>query len=559
MLYASLVAASHRALATPDIIIIAFYFALVFGIGMYFARRERTSEDYFLAGRNVGWFFIGASLFVSNISTEHFIGLSGTGASSGLAVGHFEWLACLILLILGWVFVPFYLRSNVFTMPEFLERRFNRQSAVYLAGISIIAYIFTKISVQLYAASVVLERVAGWKLWETAVVLVIATGIYTIAGGLAAVIYTDTVQTLILITGAVALTVIGLIKVGGLAHLRTMVPPDYFHMIKPTSDPSFPWTGIFFGAPILGIWYWCTDQVIVQRVLSARDEGHAKAGTIFAGFLKILPVFMLVLPGIIAYALFRDQLKTPDFAYPTLVLNLLPVGLVGLVMAALLAAVMGAMSSVFNSASTLVTLDFYKKLRPQVSERELVNFGRIATGIMVVLGLLWVPFIHYISSQLYIYLQSVQAYISPPIAACFVLGILWPRLNGAGAITSLLSGFVLGAVRFILELADRAGGGQLESTSVGWLIKMNFLHYAIFMFVVCSAVLVGVSLMSPAPERKKLAGLTFATVDDKIETIAVGGPPMRKPAKETPMEHAINIAFSLLLLGTVVGLWIYFR
>jgi len=559
MLYASLVETSHRALATPDIVIIGFYFALVFGIGIYFARRKRTSEEYFLAGRDIGWFFIGASLFVSNISTEHFIGLSGTGASSGLAVGHFEWLACLILLILGWVFVPFYLRSNVFTMPEFLERRFNRQSAVYLAAISIIAYIFTKISVQLYAASVVLERVAGWKLWETAVVLVVATGIYTVAGGLAAVIYTDTVQTLILITGAVALTVIGLTRVGGLEHLRTMVPPDYFHMIKPASDASFPWTGIFFGAPILGIWYWCTDQVIVQRVLSARDEGHAKAGTIFAGFLKILPVFMLVLPGIIAYALFRDQLKTPDFAYPTLVLNLLPVGLVGLVMAALLAAVMGAMSSVFNSASTLVTLDFYKKIRPQASENQLVNFGRIATGIMVLLGLLWVPFIHYISSQLYIYLQSVQAYISPPIAACFVLGILWPRLNGSGAITSLLAGFVLGATRFILELADRAGGGQLEATSVGWLIKMNFLHYAIFMFVVCSIVLVGVSLMTPAPDRKKLAGLTFATVDDKIETVAVGGPPMRKPAKETPMEHALNIAFSLLLLGTVVGLWIYFR
>ena len=559
MLYASLVETSHRALATPDIVIIGFYFALVFGIGIYFARRKRTSEEYFLAGRDIGWFFIGASLFVSNISTEHFIGLSGTGASSGLAVGHFEWLACLILLILGWVFVPFYLRSNVFTMPEFLERRFNRQSAVYLAAISIIAYIFTKISVQLYAASVVLERVAGWKLWETAVVLVVATGIYTVAGGLAAVIYTDTVQTLILITGAVALTVIGLTRVGGLEHLRTMVPPDYFHMIKPASDASFPWTGIFFGAPILGIWYWCTDQVIVQRVLSARDEGHAKAGTIFAGFLKILPVFMLVLPGIIAYALFRDQLKTPDFAYPTLVLNLLPVGLVGLVMAALLAAVMGAMSSVFNSASTLVTLDFYKKIRPQASENQLVNFGRIATGIMVLLGLLWVPFIHYISSQLYIYLQSVQAYISPPIAACFVLGILWPRLNGSGAITSLLAGFVLGATRFILELADRAGGGHLEATSVGWLIKMNFLHYAIFMFVVCSIVLVGVSLMTPAPDRKKLAGLTFATVDDKIETVAVGGPPMRKPAKETPMEHAINIAFSLLLLGTVIGLWIYFR
>src|SRR5213595_2133514 len=311
---------THMALSGIDLAIIAVYFLVVFSIGLYFARKERTSTDYFLASRNVGWFAIGASLFVSNISTEHFIGLAGSGATSGLAVGHFEWLACLILLILGWVFVPFYLRSNVFTMPQFLERRFSRQCAVYLAGISIIAYIFTKISVQLYAASVVLERVAGWSLWKSAIVLVIATGIYTIAGGLAAVIYTDTVQTLILIAGACALTFIGLHRVGGLEHLRTMVPPEYFHMIKPASDSNFPWTGIFFGPPILGIWYWCTDQVIVQRVLSARDEGHAKAGTIFAGFLKILPVFMLVLPGIIAFALFPEQVKKPAFAYPTLVL-----------------------------------------------------------------------------------------------------------------------------------------------------------------------------------------------------------------------------------------------
>jgi len=550
-------ALTHRALAPIDLAIIAVYFMVVFAIGFYFARKERTSTDYFLASRDVGWFFIGASLFVSNISTEHFIGLSGTGASSGLAVGHFEWLACLILLVLGWVFVPFYLRSNVFTMPEFLERRFSRHCAVYLAAISIIAYIFTKISVQLYAASVVLERIAGWSLVKTAIVLVVATGIYTIAGGLAAVIYTDTVQTLILITGAVALTIIGLHRVGGLEHLRAIVPPSYFHMIKPASDPSFPWTGIFFGAPILGIWYWCTDQVIVQRVLSARDEGHAKAGTIFAGFLKILPVFMLVLPGIVAYALFQDQVSTkPDYAYPTLVLNLLPTGLVGLVMAALLAAVMGAMSSVFNSASTLVTLDFYKKIRPQASESQLVNFGRVATGVMVLLGLLWVPFIHYISSQLYIYLQSVQAYISPPITACFVLGILWPRLNGTGAITSLLSGFVMGALRFIAELLA-ASGTQFRGF-MEWLVKMNFLHYAILMFAICSLVLVVVSLMTPAPDRRKLAGLTFATVDDKLDTTVVSSP-TRKPALETPLEHRLNVFFSLLLLATVVGLWIYFR
>jgi len=551
---ASAATTAHRALAPIDIAIIAVYFVIVFGIGFYFSRKERTSEDYFLASRDIGWFFVGASLFVSNISTEHFIGLSGTGASSGLAVGHFEWLACLILLILGWVFVPFYLRSNVFTMPQFLERRFSRQCAVYLAGISIIAYIFTKISVQLYAASVVLERVAGWSLWKTAVVLVIATGVYTIAGGLAAVIYTDTVQTLILITGAVALTLIGLDKVGGFTHLRTMVPASYFHMIKPASDAQFPWTGIFFGAPILGIWYWCTDQVIVQRVLSARDEGHAKAGTIFAGFLKILPVFMLVLPGIIAYALYPEQVTKPDFAYPTLVLNLLPVGLVGLVMAALLAAVMGAMSSVFNSASTLVTLDFYKKLRPDASEAQLVNFGRIATGAMVLLGLLWVPFIHLLSAQLYIYLQSVQAYISPPIAVCFIFGILWPRVNGQGAIGSLLTGFVLGAVRFVLEVLDKSR--HYESGFIRWLVDMNFLHYAIFMFVVCTAVLVVVSMMYPAPDRKKLAGLTFATVDDKIDSTDVSAPHL---AKETRGEHAVNVGLTLALLTTVISLWVYFR
>src|SRR5689334_2187100 len=342
---------THKALTGIDIAIIAVYFLVVFAIGLYFARKGRTSEDYFLASRDVGWFAIGASLFVSNISTEHFIGLAGSGATSGLAVGHFEWLACLILLLLGWVFVPFYLRSNVFTMPEFLERRFNRQCSVYLAAISILAYIFTKISVHLYAAAIVLERVVGWSPMTAAVILVIATGVYTVAGGLAAVIYTDLVQTVILLIGAVVLTVIGLVEVGGFSGLRAALPADYFHMIKPMSDPEFPWTGIFLGAPILGIWYWCTDQVIVQRVLSAKDQGHARAGTIFAGFLKVLPVFVLVLPGMIALARYpqlftvtNGHVTNGDIAYPTLIVNLLPEGLVGLMIAALLAALMGAMS-----------------------------------------------------------------------------------------------------------------------------------------------------------------------------------------------------------------------
>src|SRR3954465_10780480 len=348
----------HRALSPVDIGIIVVYFIIIFGIGMYFARRERTSADYFLASRNVGWFAIGASLFVSNISTEHFIGLAGSGASSGLAVGHFEWLACIMVLLLGWGFVPFYLRSNVFTMPEFLERRYSRSCSVYLASISILAYIFTKISVHLYAAAVVLEKVVGWNPMAAALILIVVTGIYTIAGGLAAVIYTDLVQTIILIIGAVILTFIGLQHAGGMEGLRTMVPASYFHMMRPASDPDFPWTGIFFGAPILGIWYWCTDQVIVQRVLSAKDEGHAKAGTIFAGFLKILPVFILVLPGLIAYRLYPQlfhvvdgHVTNGDIAYPTLVVNLLPTGLVGLMIAALLAALRGAMASGSTSRS----------------------------------------------------------------------------------------------------------------------------------------------------------------------------------------------------------------
>jgi SSS family solute:Na+ symporter len=446
-------------------------------------------------------------------------------------------------------------------MPEFLERRFNRNCANYLAAMSVVAYIFTKISVHLYAAAIVLQHVMKIDQWTVAIILLVATGIYTVAGGLAAVIYTDLVQTLILLLGAAALTFIGLDKIGGFAGLRAAVPDSYFHMVRPASDGEFPWTGMFIGAPILGIWYWCTDQVIVQRVLSAKDEAHAKAGTIFAGFLKVLPVFLLVIPGVIAFALYPElfprvngAVTNANAAFPSLIVNLLPTGVVGLMIAALLAALMGAMSSVFNSASTMVTLDFYKKIRPAASEAQLVLFGRIATGGMVVLGLLWVPFIDKLSNQLWIYLQSVQAYISPPIAVCFIFGILWTRINGQGAISSLLVGFVLGAVRFIMEVLDKTA--HYIASPIRWLVDMNFLHYAIFMFVVCTVVLIAVSMLFPAPDRKKLAGLTFATVDEKMDTLGVDVPHL---ARETPFERKINIVFSAVLIATVLILWIHFR
>ena len=545
-------------LVAIDYLVLGVYFLVIFAIGFYFARKERTTTDYFLASRDVAWWAIGASLFASNIGSEHFIGLAGTGAASGLAVGHFEWLASLILLILGWVFIPFYLRSNVYTMPEFLERRYNSACRTYLATISIVAYIFTKISVAIFAGAIVLRTVLGWDMWQSALALVIATGIYTVAGGLAAVIYTEVIQTVILIGGALALMFIGLDQVGGFEGLRASLPESFFHMMKPATDPDFPWTGIFFGAPILGIWYWCTDQVIVQRVLSAKDVGHAKGGTVLAGFLKILPVFMLVVPGMIARALYPAEMAADsNAAFPTLVVRLMPVGLQGVMVAAMLAALMSSLASVFNSSSTIFTMDFYKKLHPTASEHHLVNVGRVATAIMVVLGILWIPFMGRISAQLYVYLQSVQAYISPPIAAVFLLGVFWKRINGTGAITALLVGFVLGALRFIFEVAY--AGAPLTGV-MDFYVRMNFLHFAILMFVICVAVLVVVSLLTPAPARDKVRGLTFQTIREKVDLDEVEAPSvLEAPAQpETQTEKRINWVFACLLIVTMISLWIYF-
>lgn len=494
----------------------------------------------------MGWIAIGASLFASNISSEHFIGLAGSGASGGLAVGNFEWLACFIVLILGWVFVPFYLKSGVFTMPEFLERRYNKSSRMYLTSISIVAYILTKISVTLFAGGLLLNKILGWDMITSSIVLVIVTGIYTIAGGLGAVIYTELVQAVVLIGGATTLTLLGLHEVGGFSELHSKLPPEFFHMFKSVSHPDFPWTGIIFGAPILGIWYWCTDQFIVQRVLSAKNINNARSGAIFAGFLKILPVFILVLPGMIALALF-PEIKG-DEAYPTLVTShLLPIGIRGIVIASLLAALMSSLASCFNSSSTLFTMDFYKNFKPNASERELVLVGRLATTVLVILGILWVPLIRSISSQLFIYLQSIQAYISPPIAAVFIFGILSKRVNGKGAITALISGAVLGALRLIFEILTKSG--KLDLGLFQWYAKMNFLHFAIFLFVISSAVLFVVSFITKYPDVKQIAGLTFATADEvKSEFI-------QKMEVRDPLWKKINIAFSIVLVLTVLILW----
>src|SRR2546426_1743044 len=532
--------------APLDVVVIGAYFLVLLGIGYWAARREKNvSADFFLASRDVGWFAVGASLFASNIGSEHLVGLAGTGAASGLAVGHFEWLACFMLLLLGWLFVPFYLRSGVYTMAEFLERRFNPASRTYFTWVSIIGYVLTKISVTLFAGGVVMREVTGFGVWTSAVILIVITGLYTVLGGLRAVIYTEVMQAVVLIVGSVTLALVGLHAVGGWSGLEARVPADFFSMWKPVDHPALPWAGIGFGGPILGVWHSCTDQHIVQRVLAARNVSEARAGTIFAGFLKILPVFIFVLPGIIAAALYPDiRGGAADTAYPALVTRLLPAGFKGLVLAGMLAALMSSLASAFNSCSTLLTWDVYRKLRPGASEQRLVAVGRLTTVLLVGLGLLWIPFMKYISPQIYIYLQSVQAYIAPPIAACFLLGVLYPRLNGTGAVAALWTGLVLGTARLVLEL----GKTRLTSGSAWfWFADINFLHFAALLFVLCSLILIVVSMLTPPPAVERVADLTLQTIAPS-EVIAVN-----------PPERRIEIGLSVLLAATIAALWIVFR
>jgi SSS family solute:Na+ symporter len=528
-----------------DGVVVIVYLLLILGVGFYGAyRREESSAGYFLGDRSMGWFAIGASLFVTNISGEHFIGLAASGADKGLVVGHFEWLAILWLMLLGWIFAPLYLKSGVFTMPEFLEKRYNTSSRMYLTGISIVAYILTKISVALFAGGLLLNALLGWDIYTSALLMIVITGVYTIVGGLSAVMYTHTLQLFFLLAGALIMTIFGLNEVGGFSGLRANLPDSYFCMFRPMSDPDFPWTGIVFGAPILGVWYWCTDQYIVQRVLSARNISHVQTATIFAGFLKILPVFLLVIPGMIAAVLFPEA--KGNSVYPMLLASkILPVGLTGLVLAGLLAAIMSSLASVFNSTATLFTIDFYKYFKPKASERELVLIGRLATTIIVVTAILWVPVTKLINSQIYIYLQSMQAYISPPITAVFLIGIFSKKVNGRGAIWSLVTGGLIGATRLILELLHQSY--PITNGMILWFIKINFLHFAILLFVISSVILVGVSLLtSPVRDQSPVS------ITDK---------PVFSGLKEWyhPLVHRRkNIAFSALLIIMMIGLYGYF-
>lgn len=524
----------NNVLETADWIVLAIYFlALIAVAGWVIAQKNKDTEDYFLAGRNVGWFVIGASIFASNIGSEHVVGLAGTGAESGMPMAHYE-LHAWIVLLLGWLFLPFYMRSGAFTMPEFLEKRFDSRSRWFLSVFSLAGYVVTKVSVTIYAGGIVVSELLGIPFWYGAIGIVLFTGLYTIVGGLKAVIYTETLQTVVLIMGSVIVTWLGLEAVGGWDQLQATVratSPEHFNMWRSASDPDFPWTGLLFGGTVVGIWYWCTDQYIVQRTLAANNIKVGRRGAIFGAYLKILPIFIFLIPGVIAYALDQQgviSLGRADEAFPTLVTALLPAGLKGLVAGGLMAALMSSLASVFNSCSTIFTMDIYKKLKPQETEGRLLNVGRAATAVVVLLGVVWIPIMEKIGGGvMYQYLQSVQSYIAPPITAVFVLGILWKRVNSKAAIVTLFSGLLLAALRIGAELYYseainhfKATGEHLASGLAYHFAVINFANMAIFMCLFSALVCVGVSLMTQAPNYARIQGLSFGTLSaaDRKET-----------------------------------------
>lgn len=523
------------------------YFLLLAAIVVWvITRRQDNTEDYFLAGRNVGWFVVGASIFASNIGSEHVVGLAGAGAGDKLPMLIYE-IQAWVVLILGWVFLPFYKRSGVFTMPEFLEKRFDARSRWVLSIFSIIAYVLTKISVTIYAGGVVVSALLGIDFWTGAIATVVLTGLYTVLGGMKAVVYTETLQAIILVLGAGALTFIGLDAVGGWESMKETVSPEYLNMWRPATDPDFPWPSLLITSTIVGIWYWCTDQYIVQRALTARNIKEGRRGTIFGALLKLLPVFLFLIPGIIALTLkMRGELhwNSPDQAFPVLMSNLLPSGLRGLVAAGLLAALMSSLASVFNSCSTLFTVDIYKKLKPNTPEKKLVRTGQIATVIIVIIGIIWIPIMANISGVLYEYLQSVQSYIAPPITAVFLLGIFYKRINGLGAFVTLITGLFVGAARIVLELIKE----DLDPDGILYLIgSVNFLTFGAWFFLFCVILVTVVSWLSSVPAMEKIRNLTFQTIssEDKVSNRA--------------SYNWKDIVFSVLILAAVAWVMIIFN
>ena len=577
---------------TLDWIVLTGYFAIILGLAWWVIKQQKdTSTDYFLAGRHLGWFVIGASIFASNIGSEHLVGLAGTGATNGVAMAHYE-LHAWCLLVLGWVMVPFYMRSKVFTMPEFLERRFSPSARIVLSVISLVAYVLTKVAVGIFAGGIVfsvllpdIEFMGMDTFWIGSILVIALTGVYTVLGGLRAVAYTEALQTVVLVIGSLLVTIFGLEALGGWDQLRAICGSEMFDLWKPlvpdgiegTWAPvmesgrmawyfngNFPWVAMLLCAPIIGLWYWTTDQYIVQRALGAPGEREARRGAITAAFLKLLPVFIFIIPGMICFALAKSGqsesirnvlldangeiiIANAQQAFPLLVANVLPVGVRGIVVAGLLAALMSSLAGVFNASSTLFTMDFYSKFRPNATQHQLVWMGRLATSVMVVVGLLWIPVIRG-SQGLYYYLQAVQGYLAPPIFVVFFFGIFNKRFNSKGCLATMIIGFAMGLFRLAIDTpVTLIEGFAYQQGSFFWIMNnIFFQYYSLLIFIVCAVVMTVVSYLTEEPAYDKISGLTFATLTAEHR-------------KETRASWNIrDVVSSGLVLALILAAYLYF-
>lgn len=575
-----------------DLTVVACYFLIILGLAWWVIKqRQNTTTDYFLAGRHLGWFIVGASIFASNIGSEHLVGLAGSGATDGVAMAHYE-LHAWCLLVLGWVMVPFYMRSKVFTMPEFLERRFSPTARTVLSVISLVAYVLTKIAVGIFAGGVVfsvllpdINFMGLDSFWIGSFLVIVLTGIYTILGGLRAVAYTEALQTVILVFGSMLVTFFGLKALGGWGELKAIAGSEMFNLWKPLVpsgvdgtwapvreagrmawyfNDNYPWLGMLFCAPIIGLWYWCTDQYIVQRALGAPGEREARRGSIWASYLKLLPVFIFIIPGMICFALassgkieaiqqvffdangqlLRDRAQE---AFPLLVAHVLPVGVRGIVVAGLLAALMSSLAGVFNASSTLFTMDFYSRLRPKSTQHHLVWIGRVATTVMVLIGLVWIPVIQG-GKGLYDYLQGVQAYLAPPIFVVFFFGVFMKRLNAKGCLAALVTGFIMGLFRLAVDTPVKLiESFNYDQGSFLWVVNnIFFQYYSLLIFLVCAVVMIVVSYMTKEPAYEKISGLTFSTLtaEDRRQSRASW--------------NYKDVLYSVIVLGLIIAAYLYF-
>jgi SSS family solute:Na+ symporter len=488
-----------------DIIILVAYLGFILWRGFSYYKAHDDATDYFLAGRSLIWPLIGLSLFASNMSSSSLVGLAGSGYESGISVYSYEWMAAIVLIIFAIFFLPFYLKSKVYTMPEFLEKRYDSKARYYFSALTIIGNIGIDTAATLYAGALVIQIIFPQiALWESILALAILSGLYTIAGGLKAVVFTDAFQAVILVIGSIIITILAFVKVGSWDAVFDVTPIQHFSIIQPANDKFLPWPGLITGVLLLGFYFWATNQFIVQRALGAKDKNHGQWGSLFAGLLKLTVLFIMVFPGIFARVLYPD-IEKANLVYPTLLFDLLPPGLLGLVLAGLLAAMMSSIDSALNSASTLVTMDFVNKLKPNISSEGLMWIGRAVTFIFMILSAIWAPQIDKFPT-LWEYLQNALSYIAPPIVSLFVLGVFWKRANHQGALAAIITG-IIGSVFFLL------------SASTNLIPEIHFLYTAGILFVTCSISLVVVSFLTAPPVQEKINGITWSGNVYKKETI----------------------------------------